>query len=519
MGLSSENYPKRDDGDDSGFARDGSLPRNPDGQLFTSLPRLVQWFQRAAGLSGWHLLSADVGRQVEQAWGAVLLKALHSPQERSAGGMADRMVEVLAAADDGQRIVMLLNLVRRDHHCAFLVDALNGSIPLLPGSSAPVLCVVPRSLIEDGFTSEGEVTCLILSSLFDPSTVRHELHGFAAGGTEGFVGVTIRRALGYVGESVAPIVSVRESRTEEELPGLYGFLVEFPQGHCFVELTQHTVENTIDLNGPFLVVDTHRPHSDVIFDGRSPERVRAAVLEDLSARGYSDDCRGTWIEAAATIFADDLSRVFQQVSFDRNPRFSFDGVFCRRSSPEKYSVLAEVSLRTADGHYVFPSASGSAVLKSVDPVSLLYAVLPVEVENSGAVLNYRLSRIALPISGGLEAVIHSLVQNPRGSLLYDYLRTVLAADLALPPHEFELFHVDKMFNLDQSISPQHLEVLDRTDLTDRPVILVAVEHSRGAHVVMFCRSPSGLFDVVDDIVPLHYFPAAGPLRPRVSDRG
>jgi hypothetical protein len=103
--------------------------------------------------------------------------------------------------------------------------------------------------------------------------------------------------------------------------------------------------------------------------------------------------------------------------------------------------------------------------------------------------------------------------------LYDYLRTVLAADLALPPHEFELFHVDKMFNLDQSISPQHLEVLDRTDLTDRPVILVAVEHSRGAHVVMFCRSPSGLFDVVDDIVPLHYFPAAGPLRPRVSDRG
>jgi len=242
-------------------------------------------------------------------------------------------------------------------------------------------------------------------------------------------------------------------------------------------------------------------------------------MEDLAGRGYSDDYRGTWIEAAATVFADDLERVFNLMSFDQSPTFSFEGVFSRRSLPESYAVLAEVSLRTGDGHYVLPCANGTEVLKSVDPVSLLYAVVPIESESSGMMLNYRLSRIALPVSGGLEGLVQSLVKNPRGSLLFDPLRAVLSADLGLEPHEAKDFEVNRVLNIDQRTALEHLEVQDQTDLSERPGIPLAVEHSRGAHMIICSRSASGLFDVIEDIVPVHYFPNGAPLRPRVNDLG
>ncbi len=466
--------------------------------------RHVRTFEEICQTNGLELLEIDDTTKLTQPFGQVLsnIIAQHPTWLPKIGHPL--VLRILRAAENADSYHVLGCLTDPRATRSFFLDVPNCIAPLEPGRSATFVCVVPRALMEGTADPAKEETLqLAFRAQLDIDTFEDNLSALSQGEKNGLFTAVINSRLLQQNRPIEPMLSVERSTTRDD--SFCALMVRFPSGSALIEILREQKTGSVNIGDLRFLAPGTRPSQDFFYDERSPDTVRAHLVADLSARELEPMGDVDWVLNAKRMFGEALERLFADPNAASPVFVEIKQLLVRRDGSMISSLVAEAVLQRPDKSFLVPSRQGDEMLRTTEPASLFYSLVPHESPTGERTVAYRLSHLALPPCGGIEGVIEAMMKAPDRSILTEPVIAVLGADLGLEEEDLSSLKLTSVIPLTVDAGDDSIEITARNAHVDRIPVLVLCSHTKGAHLVAISRTGSGLLNVIDDIIPLHFF--------------
>lgn len=414
------------------------------------------------------------------------------------------VLRILRAAESADSYHILGCIIDPGGTRSYFLDIPLGIAPLEPGRSAAFICGVPRALIDGIPDSHDKDTAhLSFRSVLDAEAFEGELSSLNRGDAGGLFTAVVNSRLVELERPLEPILGVERSATRDD--SFCALLIRFPSGSAIIELFREPQTGACNFGDLRFLTPGTRPTQDFFYDDRTPEVVRDQLLADLSARELEPLDEYEWVQNAKQMFGQALERLFASAATEAPVFVEIKQLLATRNGTLVSNLVAEAALRRADKSFLVPSLGGDEMLRSPEPATLFYSLIPHESPTGGPTVAYRLSHLALPPCGGLEGIIEAMTKAPDRSILTEPVVAILGADLELEEEELPFLKLTAVIPLTFEPQSDTIEITTANAHVDRAPVIVLCAHTKGAHLVAINRTGSGLLNVIDDIIPLHFF--------------
>lgn len=482
----------------------GNAPRDPRIRLAAGNVRHVHAFEESCHEDGLDLLDIARTSALTQPFGRVFSNIVGQNPAWLPKLDHKLVLKVLRAAEDSDSYRVLGCLTDPTASRSYFLDIPNSIAPLELGNSAAFICIFPRGLIDGNLDPGDEDTHqLIFRSLLDNEAFERELSAFADGAGTGLFKTVVTRRLIDQNRTPEPIRSV--DRSVERDNSFCALMVRFDSGSAVIEIFRDTASGASNFGELRFLSPGARPSQDFFYDVRTPATVRKHVVADLFSRDLKPMEDLDWVRNAKRVFGRTIEQLFTDPVAPTPLFVEVKQLLARGNGSHIFDLVAEAELRRADRSFVVPTLKPGEMLRCPEPASLFYSLTPVDSPTGERQVLYRLSHLALPPCGGVEGIVEAMMKAPDRSLLTEPVIAVLGADLGLQESELATLKLTAIIPL-AVVESNTIEITAENANADRNPVFLICAHTKGAHMVAINRTGSGLLNVIEDIVPLHFFP-------------